>query len=95
MKWWCGGAQELKGCGLKTSLCRLSLGAVVYNHWKHRNDIKHGNTPLSEDRIIQKIKWEICTRILSKGRFKLTKQNMEICHNWNLQLKILGEVRCF
>jgi hypothetical protein len=86
------GEQEQKGCGLilKSSLCRLSLGTVEYHIWKHRNDLKHGNSILSEQRILQRIKWEVCTSILAKGRFKSIEENLVLCHNWNLPLKILG-----
>jgi hypothetical protein len=40
---------------LKAVLCKLAWGSSVYNLWRHRNDLKFGNHPLSEDRILQKV----------------------------------------
>lgn len=46
------GERELKGERLKATLCRLSSGAVVYNVWKQRNDVKHDNQIKSEEKIV-------------------------------------------
>jgi hypothetical protein len=59
------GEFDLKGHSLKASLCKLSLGAVVYNVGRHRNDIKHSNPIKTEDRIVKKIVWEVRTGIMS------------------------------
>lgn len=44
-----GGVIELKGRGLKLSLCRLSLGAVVYNVWKQTKMILTWESTRLED----------------------------------------------
>jgi hypothetical protein len=46
------------------------LSATVYNSWRERCNIKHGNKLMTEKRIMMKISWEVRTRVLSKGRFK-------------------------
>jgi len=61
---------------LKSSLCILSLGATVYNLWKHRNDILYGNALSSEEISIAKIKWEIRACIMAKGPYKKTSMNL-------------------
>jgi hypothetical protein len=90
------GAQELKECGLKTSLCQLSLGAVVYNLWKHHNDIKHGNTPIPHSlrrELFRKIKWEIRTRILSKG-IQVYKRELGFMSQLEFTIEDPREVKC-
>jgi hypothetical protein len=62
---------------LKSRLCTLSLGATVYNLWKHTNYILHGNVLSSEEMIIAKIKWEIRARIMAKGPYKKTSMKYE------------------
>lgn len=52
MKW---GITDLKGRSLNASLCKLAFGAVVYQLWKRRNDLKHGNMVNSEDQILKRI----------------------------------------
>lgn len=69
IKW---GIKELRDGGLKSNLCRLTIGAVVYHLWKLRNDLKPGNIPRSEEAIVKTIRWEIQSRIMAKGRFKLS-----------------------
>jgi len=69
---------------LKSRLCILSLGAAVYNLWKHRNDILHGNVLSSEEMIIAKIKWEIQARIMAKGPYKKTSMNLQLAALWKL-----------
>lgn len=41
------------------SLCRLSLGGVVYHMWMQRNNIKDCNQPRTEEEIVKRIIWEI------------------------------------
>jgi hypothetical protein len=55
---------------LKVVLFKLVLSATVYNSWRERCNIKHGNKLMTEKRIMMKISWEVRTRVLSKGRFK-------------------------
>ncbi|XP_062167062.1 uncharacterized protein LOC133873362 [Alnus glutinosa] len=54
---WC--MMQLKGKSLKTRLCKLSLGAVVYHIWIQRNNLIHGNVVYSKEGLIARIKWEI------------------------------------
>jgi hypothetical protein len=56
---------------LKIAICKLCLGAVVYYLWKRRNDILHGNHPLSEEDLISQIKWQIRAWLLAKGSMKM------------------------
>ena len=63
------GEADLKGRSLKASLCKLSLGAVVHNVWRHQNDIKHSNPVKTEERIVKQIIWEVSSRIMSKESF--------------------------
>ena len=57
------GITELKGKSLKVSLCKLAIGAVVYNILKLLNDLKQGNVLHTEDQILKRIDWEIRTKI--------------------------------
>jgi hypothetical protein len=79
---WC--VLELRQNCLKSRLCILSLGATVYNLWKHINDILHRNALCSEEMIIAKIKWEILARIMAKGPYKKTSMNLQLAALWNL-----------
>jgi hypothetical protein len=77
--------KELRSDCLKSKLCRLRLGAAVYHLWKHRNDILHGNSVSSEEQIVAKIKWDVRARIMSKGPYKKSVENMQLASLWNLQ----------
>lgn len=61
----------------------------MYNIWRERNNIKHGNQLLTEEKLVQKIRWEVRTRLMSKGRFPRSKENDELCKNWDLLENIL------
>lgn len=74
---------ELEWKSLKAVLCKLVLSAIVYNIWRERNNVKHGNQLLTEERIMMKIIWEVRTRVLSKGCFKKSKENEELCVKWD------------
>jgi len=50
---------SLKGKGLWTILCKLALGASVYNIWRQRNALIHGNTPRTEEQIIEQIRRDV------------------------------------
>jgi hypothetical protein len=49
------GLIALKGRNLKAALCRLSWSATVYNIWRQRNDIKHGNQLIDQKRKLCRI----------------------------------------
>lgn len=56
---------------MKTILCKLiSWGAAVYSIWKQRNDIKHGNQIMTEEKIVIRIKWEVRSQDIAYGMFK-------------------------
>jgi hypothetical protein len=46
------GIKDWKGGGLKAVLCKLVLSASVYNNWRERNNIKHGNQLLTEEKLV-------------------------------------------
>jgi hypothetical protein len=52
---------------------------------KHRNSILHGNSLSSEEHIVAKIKWDVRARIMSKGSYKKSVENMQLASLWNLQ----------
>jgi hypothetical protein len=55
-----------------------------------RNNIKHGNQPKTEEEIVKRITWEIRARMIAKGRFKRSMENLELCSRWNLPREILS-----
>jgi hypothetical protein len=77
--------KELRSDCLKSRLCRLFLGAAVYHLWKHRNGILHENSLSYEEQIVAKIKWDVRARIMSKGPYKKSVENMQLASLWNLQ----------
>jgi hypothetical protein len=79
---WC--MMQLKGKSLKTRLCKLSLGAVVYHIWIQRNNLIHGNVVCSEEGRIARIKWEIRSRLMGKGQYRRSMVNIRLLQNWNL-----------
>lgn len=54
---------ELKGRSLKSLICKLSIGAVAYKLWSRRNDIKHGKSIKSEEKLVKQVIWEVRTRV--------------------------------
>jgi hypothetical protein len=56
----------MRGKSLKACIQKLSLGANVYYSWLQRNSLLHGKTPLIEENIVSRIRWEVKTRILAK-----------------------------
>jgi hypothetical protein len=69
------GAVELQGKGLKASLGRLCLVSLL-----------HCNQPRTEDAILKQIRWDVRSRMITKGKFKCSGENVEIMHRWNLQV---------
>lgn len=61
------GVKEWKGIGLKADLIKLVLSASVYNLWRERNNIRHGNPLQTEEKIIQRISWEVEVESCPKG----------------------------
>jgi hypothetical protein len=62
----------------KAHVCRLAFGATVYPIWSNRNALRHGNKPMSEEQLLQKIKWDVRCRVIGKGKLKRSK-GIESC----------------
>lgn len=71
---------------------KLVLSASVYCIWRERNNIKHGNQLLTEEKLVQKLRWEVRTRVMSKGKFPRSKENYDLCKSWDLLENMLEEV---
>jgi hypothetical protein len=52
---------------------------VVYHLWRQRNDVKFGNMLISEEKMVQRISWEVRSRIMWKGKFKSSGENAAVC----------------
>jgi hypothetical protein len=48
------------------------------------NDLLHKNIPLTEEAILDRIRWEVRTRILAIGYLKNLNQNLSIIQKWKL-----------
>lgn len=55
---------------LRANICRLVFSASIYKIWRNWNETKHGSQPKTEEQMLEKISWEIQTRILGKVKFK-------------------------
>lgn len=76
---------HLKGRSLRATICRLCFGATIYNLWRHRNDLLHGNTPRSEELLVQQVKWEVRSRLIARCSAKKIVNSMLLVRKWNLQ----------
>jgi hypothetical protein len=70
-------------------LCRLVLSSTVYHIWQGRNAIKFQGRILTEEQILRRIYWEVCSRISGKGKFPITRVNVSLCHVWNIAESVL------
>jgi hypothetical protein len=61
---------------LKSFLCRLGLSSVIYHLWCTRNEINHSGQPNTEEQILKKVLWEVRARIVGKGKFPKTRENL-------------------
>lgn len=76
MSW---GLWKWRGRTVKTILSKLiSWGAAVYSIWKQRNDIKHGNQIMSEEKIVIRIKWEVRSQDIAYGMFKFVADGVSL-----------------
>jgi hypothetical protein len=66
----------MTGRSFKATLERLSLGAIVDQLWRQRNELMHHNTPRTEESILAQIKWEVRSRFMAKGSFKCFRKNL-------------------
>jgi hypothetical protein len=51
--------------------------------------VKFGNHLSSEENLLQKICWEVRTRIMGNGQFKKNGENVAICSSWSIPSSIL------
>jgi hypothetical protein len=84
------GCSHWKKKVLHDTLCRLVLSSTIYNIWRARNEIKHQGHPKTEDQIMKQVIWEVRTRIVGKGKFQKTRENLLLCQAWNLPNDLLG-----
>jgi hypothetical protein len=70
-------------------LCRLVFGAVVYNLWHTRNELRHAGSPSTEEQILKKVMWEVQTRLAGRGKFPRTRENIFLSSLWNLPFEML------
>jgi len=70
-------------------LCRLVLSSIVYNIWRAKNAINFQNAPKTEEQILKQIFWEVRSRISGRGKFKKNRENVKLCHLWNVDVSIL------
>jgi hypothetical protein len=80
--------KEMRRKKVWNHVCKLCFGAIVYQLWKQRNDLLHGNTPLPEEAIVAQIRWKVRARLLSKGSMKYTAGNSGLVQSWDLQLRL-------
>jgi hypothetical protein len=58
------GLKEWNNNGLKTNLCKISWGVLVYNLWWQRNIIRNGSPP--------RLKESSCKMLCGKSSVELT-----------------------
>jgi hypothetical protein len=75
------GPSVWRGKILKGVVCKLAWGSIVYNIWRHRNNVKFGNRLCTKEQILQNICWEVRTRIVVQGKrkFKAFEDNEKLC----------------
>jgi hypothetical protein len=61
---------NLRGKSLQNILCKLCLVAAIYHLWRLRNDFCYGNTPLTKEALVARIKGEVRARVLSSRKMK-------------------------
>ena len=83
------GVSQWRKNTLKAILCRLVLGAAVYNLWHTRNELKHSGQPSTEEQLLKKIIWEVRSRLAGKGNFPMTRENLILVSLGNLPADLL------
>lgn len=58
------------------------------------NCICHGNHLLTEERVVDQIKWEVRTKIITIGKFRKTKKNIALCDSWGIYGQFLFCFEC-
>jgi hypothetical protein len=69
-------------------LCRLVFGSI-YNLWHTKNEIRHAGSPSTEEQILKKVMWEVRTRLVGRGNFPRTRENIFLSSLWNLPNEML------
>ena len=83
------GIKNWGNMALKGLVCRLVFGSVVNNLWRTINEFKHSGQQNIEEQIIKKILWEVRARIVGKGNFPKTRENLSLVSLWNLLVCML------
>jgi hypothetical protein len=83
------GIQNWGNKALKGLVCILVFGLVVYNLWRTRNELKHSGQANTEEQILKKILWEVRARVIGKGKFPKTRDNLSLVSSWNLPTCLL------
>jgi hypothetical protein len=52
-------------------------------------DIRHGNHPKAEEKVLQEVVRDVKNRIRVKRKFKKNDLNVEICRNWGIAHDVL------
>jgi hypothetical protein len=65
------------------------LGFVIYHLWRTRNEIKHSGQPLTKEKLLKRILWEVRARIIGKANFPKNRENLVIVSFWNLRADLL------
>ena len=84
-----GGASQLTGNGMRTTICKLAWWATVYNLWLQRNDIFHAGMILTEEQITRCIKKDIKNRMWSSNNYEDSVLNQVLWRNRGMNLGIL------
>jgi hypothetical protein len=82
----CGffGVGGVEGQNYEGYFVSLVFASTIYNIWRNHNALKHNNNPCTEEKLIQRIRWEVRTRFTTKGRFKKTRGNDILCNAWGI-----------
>jgi hypothetical protein len=57
------GLQHWKGKTLRSHLCRLVLASEIYNLWRNRNALSHGDLPKTEEQVVRQIKCDFAVSV--------------------------------
>jgi hypothetical protein len=82
------GISKWENKNLKGIIYRLVLGSIVYHIWCTRNEFQHYEHPLTEDRLVKRVIWEVKTRIVGRN-FPKARENMLLVDLWNLPTDLL------
>jgi hypothetical protein len=70
-------------------LCRLVLSSTIYHILQAKNAIKFQGRVLTEEQILHRIYWEVCSRKSGKGKFPISRVNVSLCHVWIIAESVL------